>query len=102
MKFITFSMYDVAKLPEVAQVADKNSKIPGLKTLAAYNCLGLPFPGVFPPNTMISIGIREAESAETLGAALYSIALTGATTWAVPVMEVPVGGAVAEVKKAQK
>jgi len=95
-------MYDAAKLAEVAQVADKNSKIPGVKPLAQYICLGLPFPGVFPPTTLTSITIREAESAEALGAALYNIALTGATVWAVPVTEVPVGSAEAEVKKLQK
>ena len=102
MKFITFTMYDIAKAAEVMQAADKNSKIPGQKMLAGYTFLGLPFPGVFPPTTMVSTTIREAESAEALAAVLYNIALTGATAWAVPVLEIPVGDAVAEVKKLTK
>jgi len=101
MKFITFAMYDVDKLAEVAQVADKNSKIPGQKILAHYTCLGKAFDGV-PPNTLVTITVREAESAEALGAALYNVALAGATAWAVPVMEMPVGKSVAEIKKLKK
>ena len=101
MKFITFCIYDVAKFAEVAQASDKNSKIPGQKMLANYICLGKAFDGI-PLNHGVSITIREAESAEILGAAIYNVALTGATIWAVPVMEVPVGGSVAELKKAQK
>jgi len=101
MKFIVFCMYDVAKMAEVAKAADKNSKIPGQKLLAMYGCLGKAFDGV-PPNTLVSITIRDAESAEALGAALLNLSFAGATAWAVPVMEMPVGSAEAEAKKLQK
>jgi hypothetical protein len=100
MKFMTFVMSDSTKWAEVAQASDKNSKIPGQKMLAQYLCLGKAFDGM-PPNTTVAISIRESESAEALAAALYNLALTGATVWAVPVMEMLVGSTVAEVKKLQ-
>jgi hypothetical protein len=102
MKFITFAMYDVAKAAEVAQASDKVAKTPGQKRLAQYVCLGIPFPGVFPPNTLTAITIREAESAEALAAVQYPLVLAGANIWSVPVLEFPVDGAVAEVKKYTK
>jgi hypothetical protein len=101
MKFITFTMYDVDKFAEVAKASDKNAKIPGQKLLAMYGCMGKAFDGQ-PPNTILAIAIRETESAEALAAALLNLAFTGATAWAVPVMEMPVGGAEAEAKKFQK
>jgi len=102
MKFITFSMYDAAKSAELMQAADKAHKMPGQKTLAAYACLGLPFPGVLPPNTIVGFTIREAESAEALASVLYTLTVAGATTWAVPVVEMPVGSLAAEEKKLRK
>jgi len=101
MKFLTFSMYDIAKAAEVMQAADKAHKMPGQKTLTAYACLGIPFPG-FPPNTIIGFTIREAESAEALASVLYTLTVAGATSWAVPVMEMPVGSLAAEEKKLRK
>jgi len=101
MKFMTFVMYDAAKLAEVAQASDKNSKIPGQKILAMYACLGKPFDGQ-PPNTIVAIAIRETESNEALGAALLNLTLAGATAWAVPIMDMPIGRSVAELKKIQK
>ena len=101
MKFMTFAMYDVAKAAEVAQVSDKVAKTPGQKRLAQYVCLGKPFDGV-PPNTLTAITIREAESAEALAAVQYPLVLAGVTIWSVPVLEFPVDGAVAEVKKYTK
>jgi len=94
-------MFDVAKAAEVAQAADKVAKMPGRKLLAQYACLGLAFPGV-PPNTMVTIGISEVESNEAMAATLYPLELAGATTWAVPVLEMPVAGAAAEEKKYRK
>ena len=98
MKFITFSMFDVAKAAEVAQAADKVAKTPGQKLLAQYACQGLAFPGV-PPNTMVVITIGEVESNEAMSAVHYPLELAGATVWSVPVMEMPVAGAAAEEKK---
>ena len=101
MKFLTFSMYDIAKAAEVMQAADKAQKMPGQKTLTAYACLGIPFPG-FPPNSLLGIGIRDADTSEALASVLYTLTVAGATSWAVPVMEVPVGGLAAEEKKLRK
>jgi len=101
MKFMTFVMYDVAKAAEVAQASDKASKVPGQKLLALYSCVGKPFDGV-PPNTIVAISVREAENGEALATALYTLALAGATAWAVPVIEMPVGAAAAEEKKLRK
>jgi hypothetical protein len=101
MKFVTFSMYDVAKTAEMMQVADKNSKIPGQKMLAGYIFLGKPFDGM-PPNKGVGMSIREVESAEALAAVLYNMTLIGATAWAVPVLEGQVGSSEADFKKFQK
>ena len=101
MKFMTFVMSDSTKWAEVSQAADKNSKVPGQKMLASYLCLGKPFDGM-PPNSTVAISIREAENAEALATALYNLAATGATVWAVPIMDMAVGNTVAEIKKLQK
>ena len=99
MKFLTFSLVDVAKIAEVAQASDKAwaSPPPGIKVLANYTCQGIAFPGV-PPNTLVTIGVVEAESNEAMAAINWPIALAGATLWNVPVLELPVAGA-AEVEK---
>jgi hypothetical protein len=101
MKFLSFIMCDVAKQAELAQVVDKVAKTPGRKVLAQYTCMGIAFPGV-PPNTLVSISVVEYESNEAMAAALYPMALAGATLWAVPVLEIPVGGGAAAEKKYRK
>ena len=102
MKFITYSMFDVAKMAEVTQASDKVANTPGQKILAKYACQGMPFPGFFLPNTMIVITTHEVESNEALTAYAYPVMLAGATLWAVPVLEFPVGGAAATDKKYRK
>ena len=99
MNFIRFSMIESTKVAEFTKVSDKVWASPpkGIKPQAIYACLGIAFPNQ-PPNTIISINVLEAESAESLGAASYPLTLVGATVWAVPVLEVPVGG-VAQVEK---
>jgi hypothetical protein len=101
MKFISFSMFDVTKAAEVAQAGDKAAKTPGHKVLAQYICQGIPFAGV-PPNMMVVIHIAESESNEAIAASQYPVALAGATTWAVPVLEMPVARAAAIEKKYRK
>jgi hypothetical protein len=101
MKFVGFSMYDVAKAAEVAQAGDKVAKTPGRKVLASYTCMGMAFPGV-PPNTMVTISVAEYESNEAMAAAQYPVVLAGATVWAVPVLEMPVGRGAATEKKYRK
>jgi len=101
MKFLGFAMYDAAKAAEVAQASDKVAKTPGRKVLASYMCMGIAFPGV-PPNTLVSISVAEYESNEAMAAAMYPVALAGATVWAVPVLEMTVGRGAATEKKYRK
>ena len=101
MKFITFDMFDVDKAADIAQAGDKLAQTPGRKILAQYVCEGLAFPGQ-PPNTMVGISIGDFESSEAMAATQYPVALAGATIWAVPVLEMPVGGTAAEEKKYRK
>ncbi len=97
MKFMSFTMFDVAKAAEVAAAGDTVSNTPGRKVLAQYLCEAIPFPGV-PPNTIVVVAITEAESNEAISAAMYPVMLAGATVHMVPVLEMPVGGA-AETEK---
>jgi len=101
MKFLMFAMYDVAKTAEVAQIADKAAKTPGQKTIAQYVCQGMAFAGL-PPNTALSIVVTEVDSNEALAATQYPMGLAGVSTWAVPVLEVPVGRVVTAEKKYRK
>ncbi|MBE0415600.1 MAG: hypothetical protein IBX36_03565 [Dehalococcoidia bacterium] len=90
MRFLRFSMFDVAKAGDVSEASDKvwKSPPPGVKMLARHICLGIPFPG-FPLNTMLSVDLIEAESTEALLAVTYPQALAGASVWYVPVIELP-------------
>jgi hypothetical protein len=100
MKFMSFVIYDVAKSAEVSKVADKvlSNPPPGYKVLARYVCLARPFDGI-PPNSLVSVAIAEAESAEALAAISYPIMLAGATFYRTPILEMPIAGAAAEEKK---
>jgi len=99
IKFLIFSMFEAAKGAEVAQASDQVAKTPGQKVLAEYVCEGIPFPATVPPNMMVSISVREAESNEAIAAVMYPLALAGATVWSVPVLEMPVAGATKVEKK---
>lgn len=101
MKFLTFAACDVAKAAELAQAADKATKTPGQKTIAQYVCQGIAFSGL-PPNTLLAIVVVDAESNEALTAAQYPMGLAGISTWAVPVLEIPVGRGAAAEKKYRK
>ena len=101
MKFLVFSMFDVAKTAEIAQIADKVAKTPGQKTIAQYACQGMAFNGQ-PPNTTLAISVVDAESNEAIAATQYPMGLAGISTWAVPVLEVPVGRVVTAEKKYRK
>ena len=100
MRFLRFSMMDTANIPQVSQASDKAmaNPPPGFKVLSIDACLSIAFPGQ-PENTIVSVAIVEAESAEALAATAYPITLAGATVWNVPVMEVPVTGAAEAEKK---
>jgi len=99
MKFLQFAAMDLAKAGEVAKASDKvwASPPPGIKPVADYVCLGIAYPGQS-ANTVVSVGVVEAESAEALAAVVYPMGLVGATTWNVPVLEIPSAG-VSEVEK---
>ena len=99
MKFLTFVVFDAAKAAEVAQAGDKSADTPGAKLLAQYLCQGIPFPHTIPPDSMVVVGISEVETNEAMSAINYPLALTGATVWNVPALEMPVGGAAATEKK---
>ena len=90
MKFLTFAMFDAAKAAEMARAHDKLTETPGRKVLAGYTCMGLAFPGV-PPSTLVTISVVEYESSEAMAAVLYPLEIAGATVWAVPVLDMPVG-----------
>ena len=98
MKFLMFTLFDVAKTVDVAQAADKVSKTPGQKTIAQYVCQGMPFSGLA-PNTTLAVAIVDAEGNEALAATQYPLSLAGASTWAVPVLEVPLGRVATAEKK---
>ena len=104
MKFMLFGIIDAAKAAEMAQVSDKLQANPpeGIKTLAMYSCQGIPFPNGLPDNasltSFVTIAVLEAENNEMLSARMYPYMVAGASIWAVPVMDLPMG-AVAEQEK---
>ncbi len=100
MKFLIFQLIEVSKVPDVSKAADKvwGSPPAGVKALGGYTCLGLPYPGM-PSNTILSIRVVEAESNESLSAVIYPVAVAGATVWTIPVMDLPLGGGVADMEK---
>jgi hypothetical protein len=101
MKIALFVACDVSKAAEVAKMSDQISNIPGRKRLAQYLFQGMAFAGL-PPNTLLTLSISEFESNEALTAVQYPMALAGATTWAVPVLEIPSGESAKTEKKFKK
>jgi len=101
MKVAMFLMWDMSKTAEVAKAGDSVANIPGRKLLVNYLFQGKPFDGL-PPTTAVSMSVSEVESNEALTAIEYTLGLAGATTWAVPVFEIPVGKNVATEKNIRK
>jgi hypothetical protein len=102
MKFLSFTMYNIDKLAEVAKAADKLATNPpeGYKILAIYSCQSNPFPGVeLPPGTMVTASILECESAEAMASANLEITLAGGTISRIPILEVSTGGAEETVER---
>ncbi len=100
MKFLTLTMFDVAKTADIATASDKvmASQPPGFKLLNQYVCLAPPFPGV-PPNTLVGVNISEVDSAEAMSTVTYPIMLAGATIYRAPILELPVAATVEVEKK---
>ena len=92
MKILAISVFDPAKAGEAAKVLDKVlPNTPGYKPLAMYICLGNPFPGEIPPNSMVGITIAEVENENALAAVSYPLALAGMSAHRVPVLEMKPG-----------
>ena len=102
MKFLSITTYNIDKLGEVAQAADKLGKNPpeGYKILAMYSCQCNPFPGMeLERGDMVSVSVIESESAEAMAAANLQLILAGATVNRIPVMEIQTGDAEETVEK---
>jgi hypothetical protein len=102
MKFLSITTYNIDKLAEVAQAADKLGKNPpeGYKLLAMYSCQGNPFSGMeLERGDMVSVSIIESDSAEAMAAATLQLTLAGATVNRIPVMVIPTGDAEGTVDK---
>ena len=94
MKFLSFNIFNIDKLGEIAKVTDKLAANPpeGYKILAIYSCMANPFPGVeLPQGTMVSVSILESDNAESMASAALEMTLAGATVNRIPVMEVSTG-----------
>jgi len=100
MKFLNLNLFDVAKAVEVAQASDKvwTSPPAGAKILSSYVTLSPVFPNQ-PPNTMVGFSITEAENAEAMAAVHYPMMIAGATIYAIPILELPLVGAIDVEKK---
>jgi len=92
MKILAISVFDPAKAGEVAKVLDKVlPNTPGYKPLTTYMCLGNPFPGEIPQNSMVGITIAEVDNENALAAVSYPLALAGMSIHRVPIMEIKPG-----------
>jgi hypothetical protein len=102
MKLLRFLMIETDKAEKMVQVSDKMwaSPPPGIELKSNFACLGIAFPGQ-PPNTIVSVSVIEADSAETIAATSYPLTLAGGTMWTVPALEVPPGRATEVEKKAR-
>jgi hypothetical protein len=100
MKILSISVFEPGKAGEVAKVLDKViPATPGYKPLAMYVCLGNPFPGTIPPNSMVGITIAEVENENALAAVSYPLALAGMNVHRVPVLEMKAGQSAETEKK---
>ena len=104
MKFLSFVTFNVDKLAECAQAADRLGKNPpeGYKLLAMYSCQANPFSGKeLERGDMVSVSVIECDSAEALAAANLEMTLAGATVNRIPVLQISAGeaeGTVDELK----
>jgi hypothetical protein len=100
MKMLSIATYDVAKAGDVAKATDKvYSATPGYKPLAMYICLGNPFPGEIPPNSLVTLTISEVQSENDLAAISYPLSLAGVSFHRVPVFEMKPGKSAETEKK---
>ena len=64
-----------------------------------YMCVGNPFPGPIPPNSMVGITIAEVENENALAAVSYALALAGMSIYRIPIMEMKPGQSAATEKR---
>lgn len=97
MKFLTFTVYNIKNLGEIAKVSDQISKDPppGYKIEAIYGCLNNPFTGTeLPPGTMVTVGVLECDNAESMTSVSLQYMLAGADSFSrIPVIDVTPGAA---------
>jgi hypothetical protein len=91
MKFITFDMFNVAKVAEIAQAYDTlRESIAASKSgmeIPYHGVIqGLAFPGQ-PSDKMVSITLADVPNNEALSAALYPMVAAGGTLWSVPILD---------------
>lgn len=99
MKILAISVFEPAKAAEAAKTVDKLiSNTPGYKALAMYMCLGNPFPGEIPTNSMVGLTIAEVQDENALAAVSYPLALAGMRIHRIPILEMK-PGKVAEIDK---
>jgi len=92
MKILAISVFEPTKAAEAAKVLDKVlPNTPGYKALATYMCLGNPFPGEIPQNSMVGVTIAEVDNENALAAVSYPLALAGMSIHRVPIMEIKPG-----------
>ena len=88
--------YNIDKLAEVAQAADKLGKNPsdGYKLLAMYSCQSVPFNNMdLQPGDLVTISVVARDSDEALAAANLAMTLAGATVNRIPVLQISAGEA---------
>jgi hypothetical protein len=99
MKFMTLSIYPVAKAAEVGAASDKvgASQPREGRPASAFMLMSVPFP--VPPNSLVAFSIGEADTTESMAARVYPIMLAGADVNIIPLLEVPIGGGAEAEKK---
>ena len=98
MKFMTMSVYPVAKAAEIGAAADKVWRDNPSEGRATSSFLMMSVPFDVPPNSIVAFSIGESESAESMAARVYPLMLAGASVSIIPLLEVPGGGG-AEAEK---
>jgi len=99
MKFMTMSVYPVAKATEVGAASDKVGRDHASEGSPASFFVMMAVPFDVPPNSIVAFSIGESDSAESMAARVYPLMLAGATVSIVPLLEVPIGGGAEAEKK---
>ena len=96
MRFLTYVVFPLDKAAELAKLGDETTTNPpeGYKTLAKYNCLSNPFPGVqLPQGTTVVVSICECDNEQAMAATNLPLMFAGATVHRIPILEIESGQA---------